>query len=192
MTVTLRKTSSRRAERKWHKDLFESAFPPEERPPFFVLRLRARRCTDWWVIQSGGQNAGFFYVIRDERLAYLFFFAVDEQFRGQGIGSEALRQLLSLYQRQTFFLAVEPPDETADNYAMRIRRIGFYRRNGLHPLDQWVREGDVVYSLLGVGNRIESEDYHRLINAWRSSFPLFSVTMEIGEGEARDRLADSR
>ena len=73
MNVTLARMTFGRAEMKWVKALFLSAFPPEERPPFFIMRMRARHYTDWWLIQSGGKNAGFFYVIRDERLAYLFF-----------------------------------------------------------------------------------------------------------------------
>ena len=184
MNVTLARMTSGRAEMKWVKALFLAAFPPEERPPFFVIRWRARRWTDWWLIRSDGRNAGFFYVIRDERLAYLFFFAVDEAFRGKGIGSEALRQLIRLYEGKNFFLAIEPLDERADNYAMRVRRLGFYRRNGLHPLDQWAREGPVVYTLLGSAGRVGREDYNRLIRSWFRSFPLMTVPFEIGDGDA--------
>ena len=187
MNVTLARMTFGRAEMKWVKALFLSAFPPEERPPFFIMRMRARRFTDWWLIQSGGKNAGFFYVIRDERLAYLFFFAVDKAFRGRGIGAEALGQLIRLYEGKTFFLAIEPLDETADNYDMRVRRLGFYLRSGLHPLDQWAREGPVVYTLLGSGSRVSREDYCRLIRAWFRSFPFLTVPFEIGDGDALEQ-----
>ena len=187
MNGTLARMTFGRAEMKWVKALFLSAFPPEERPSFFIMRLRARHYTDWWLIQSGGKNAGFFYVIRDERLAYLFFFAVDEAFRGRGIGSEALRKLIKLYEGKTFFLAIEPLDETADNYDMRVRRLNFYQRNGLRRLNQWIREGPVVYDVLGVGEKVQREDYHRLIRSWFSAFPLFAVPFSIGDGDAPEQ-----
>ena len=187
MDVWLSKMPSGWKERKWVKALFLSAFPPEERPPFFVMRLRARQYTDWWLIQSGGKNAGFFYVIRDEDLAYLFFFAIDEAFRGQGIGSKALGQLIRLYEGKTFFLAIEPLDKKADNYPMRVRRLGFYQRNGLVPLNQWIREGKVVYALLGTGNQVPHEAYDRMMQHWLGSFRLFGVTMKIGDGDPLDQ-----
>ena len=187
MDVRLSKMPSGRKERKWVKALFLSAFPPEERPPFFVMRLRARQNTDWWLIQSGGKNAGFFYVIRDEDLAYLFFFAVDEAFRGRGIGSKALCQLIRLYEGKTFFLAIEPLDKKADNYSMRVRRLGFYQRNGLVPLNQWIREDKVVYALLGTGGQVPHAAYDRMMQHWLGSFRLLGVTMKIGDGDPLDQ-----
>ena len=183
MDVTLKKGPGGFREKRWLRWLFLSAFPREERPPFFLMRLRARRAADWWLIQKDGENAGFFYVLVNEELAYLFFFAVDARFRSQGVGSQALRRLIRLYEGKNFFLAIEPLDPGADNYAMRVRRLGFYQRNGLHPLNQWTREGTVVYTLLGADGQVSGAAYHRLIDAWISAFPFVTVPMEIGEGE---------
>lgn len=146
--------------------LFLSAFPAEERPPFFLLKRKARRNVDWWSIDSDGVWAGFFYVIREAGLAYVFFFAIDPPMRGKGCGTEAMRLLLSRYEGMRVFLAIEPVDQSAENYQERVNRKNFYERCGLSPLGRSLRECRVTYELLGVGGDVRAEDYRLLIDRW--------------------------
>ena len=191
MNVTLSQASFGWAEMRWLNRLLVSAFPPEERPPFYILRLKAPKAADWWLIRKDGQRAGFCYVIRNEKLAYIFLFAVAENFRGQGVGGQTLRLLKEQYAGQNLFLAIEPIDPAAENNAQRVRRKAFYERNGFHPLRQWVNEVDVIFSLLGTGGRISRADYDALMDGWRCPFPAYRFTFEIGDGEAEERLSSS-
>ncbi len=189
MNVELIKTPWSFRDMRWLKPWFEDAFPPEERPPFFVLYLRSNKGVDWWKIYAGGRLTGFFYVMANRELAYIFYFAIHPEFRGRGIGTAALKALLRKYRRKRLFLAVEQADPSAKNYAARVKRREFYLRNGLQDLGQKVQEGSVVYDLLGTGGAVRDEEYQSLIQPWMF-WPLRDkVTMKILEEEKQEEAA---
>ena len=177
--VRLARMGRDRREMKWMKALFISAFPPEERPPFYVMRRQAKHNVDWWKILDGERLAGFFYVLRGGGLAYVFHFAVHPDFRGRGVGTAAVRALMRQYAGDNLFLAIERIDPAAENYAERVRRKNFYLRCGLRDLNQHVQEGEVVYELLGTGGRITNAAYRALIDPWLPRFYRRRVKMEI-------------
>ena len=67
-------------------------------------------------ILAGGRLAGFFYVLRDGRLAYIFHFAIHQDFRGRGVGTSALKALLERCAGERLFLAIEQIDPAAENF----------------------------------------------------------------------------
>lgn len=153
--------------------LYRDAFPPDERAPFFMLARKAEKgLADWWGIYEGDEWTGFFYVVADARLAYVFYFAIDGQKRGRGCGTRALAALRAQYEGSRIFLAAEAIDPEAENYAERVRRKRFYLRGGMEELHTCVQEGSVVYELLGMGGRVSGREYSRLIRKWAG--PLLS------------------
>ena len=189
MNVTLSGAPFGRADMRWVKRLFVSAFPPKERPPFYILRMKVPGAADWWLVREDGRRAGFCYVIRNEKLAYLFFFAVTEGCRGRGIGAQALGLLQKQYADRNLFLAIEPIDPGAENYALRVRRKAFYERNGFRPLGQWVKEINVLFALLGTAGRIDRKEYDALMDGWRRRFPAYGASFAIGDGDAEEMLS---
>lgn len=161
----LKPVSSGKDDMKWIKELFISAFPRNERPPFFVMR-KFRNNRTWLKILEDGKNAGFIYLITNKDLVYIFFFAVKQELRGKGIGSRALKKVLEEYKDYRVFLAAEDPEEEAPNHEERIRRIEFYRRCGLESLNRKMRELNVVYVLLGSSSPPENAEYLSLLNGW--------------------------
>ncbi len=164
--VQLRRVDGSRGERRWIRRLYRDAFPPEERPPFFLLRLRAKENVDWWRIEARGELCGFFYALTDRDLAYVFFLAIDAGARGQGVGTAALRELLRIYAGKRVFLAIEQLDPAAKNYGERVRRKQFYQRCGLEEMHKRMQEGGVVYELLGTGGSVSDAEYQALIRQW--------------------------
>ncbi len=155
----------------WVKGLFLSAFPPEERPPFAVLKRGVRRNAEWLKITADGENAGFFYLITGGGLVYVCHFAIDPALRGQRIGTEAMRLLLERYAGKRLFLAIERTDRDAENLPQRVSRKNFYLRCGMRESHRLMREGSVVYELLISGGEIQSAEYEALMRKW-FGFPL--------------------
>ena len=112
------------------KALYQTAFPKEERLPWWILRLNARRKgVDLSAFVEGDVFYGFTASVTVEDLHFLLFFAIDEGKRGMGYGSAVLQMLQERY--KTLVLNVELLDPAAENYEQRKRRFAFYQRNGL-------------------------------------------------------------
>ena len=147
--------------------LYRAAFPDNERAPLMLLARRAARGrADWWSICEDGVWRGFFYAVRHAELVYLFYFAVEPEARGQGCGTRALAALCAQYPHCRVFLAAEALDRGAENYEERVRRKRFYLRAGMEELHTRVREGDVIYELLGVGGAVAAREYGTLMRRW--------------------------
>lgn len=149
------------------KQLYLSAFPKEERPPFFLLRRGlARQSGVLLVAKEQDQRLGFAYLISTESLGYLFFFAMEENCRNLGYGSQVLGLLKEKYAKQRLFLAREVLDPTAENYSQRMRRHGFYLRNGFVDMPCQIQEGPVVFDVMGIGGEVSTQEYADLMDAW--------------------------
>lgn len=160
--------------------LYQDAFPPNERAPFFLLAHRAAKgLADWWGIYENDAWVGFFYVVSDARLAYVFYFAIAQASRGKGCGGRAIAALREKYRGRRVFLAAEALDRTADNFAERVRRKRFYLRSGMEELHTCVREGEVVYELLGTGGPVSGEEYGRLVRRWAGPVLRRMITMKM-------------
>lgn len=162
------------------KKLLLSAFPSDERPPFLVFAKKCRLpCCDLLSIYNDKEWAGFFYCITYNEYTYVMFFAVKDELRNRGIGSQALRQLLQIYKGSTLFLAIEPPEEGAENLDERIHRKAFYLRNGFSDMKQKMREGSIIYELLGTGQYLPPQIYDVLIHKWADPIWGKIVKMEV-------------
>ena len=149
------------------RGLYETAFPPEERAPYRLLKRRARGGrADFWSLYDGDEWAGFAYVLPYADLAYLFFFAVAPEKRGRGAGSGAIRALREKYMGRRLFVAVEEPDPEAANAAQRERRHAFYARCGMRDLPYRVWEVGAEFMTMGFGGPVEPEEYNAMTDAW--------------------------
>ncbi len=114
-------------------DLYQSAFPPEERKPFSLIERKAAMGEmEILLIRERGKPIGFAILAYGEHLVLLDYFAISEKWRSQGYGSAALELIQELYGDRQLFLEIEKPEKTADQVLdMRQRRKEFYLRNGL-------------------------------------------------------------
>lgn len=173
MRITLKRVKYSLPEYKQIKELFQNAFPPEERPPFLLLMAKTgREDVDFWGIYADGKWIGLAYIISKGKLSYLFYLAVSETERGKGFGSAIIRTLMRMYDGQQLFLALETLDEAAPNYDERVKRRNFYMHNGLRPVDCQITEGGVTYDVMGTSEHLEPGDYIEMMNEYAD--PLFS------------------
>ncbi len=162
--------------------LYNTAFPADERAPMLLLAAKAyKKDVDFWSLYRDGSWFGMAYVLNEDDLSYLFYFAVSEKERGKGLGSAALRSLKRKYEGRRLFLALEQLDENSDNYSERLKRRNFYLKNGLEPIDCTIRECKVVYDVMCVGGSILPSEYEKMMRNYLG-FPLRGmVSMNIKE-----------
>lgn len=161
------------------RQLYMRAFPDEERAPFLMLVLKAKKKgVDFWSISCNGEWAGMLYIVNHRDLSYVFYLAVPEEQRGRGIGSAILRAARRIYKDRRLFLAIEQLDENAENYEQRLSRRSFYLRNGFTELHRRLREGSVTYDILGTGGDVKAAEYKALMKNYAGGILSNLFTME--------------
>jgi len=143
------------------KHLYRTAFPPEERLPWWVLRLNAARrdigLTAW---MEGDRFCGFTASATVGTMHFLLFFAVAEELRGMGYGSRILTAIRRQY--PTVTLNIELLDPAAPNYPERRRRYRFYRKNGFFDTCYHVWEVGGKFRVLGTCPVLDVAQYRKI------------------------------
>lgn len=143
------------------KQLYLTAFPKEERIPWWIMALNARRKgIDLTAFLDGDIFCGFTSSVTVGELHFLLFFAVNEKLRGQGYGSAILSALREEY--KTIVLNVEPLEETAPNYQERVNRFAFYRKNGFVDTGYHVWEIGGMFRVLGTQKNLDVAKYKKI------------------------------
>lgn len=105
--------------------LYLSSFPEKERQDLTFLNKK----TSILGIFSD-ELIGFMSVVFDREIAHILYFSVCDERRGQGLGSESLRLFIQTFNPSRIMVNIEKPLPTKQNYPERIRRMGFYLKNG--------------------------------------------------------------
>lgn len=170
--------------RKKLKKLYLTSFPAEERAPFFLMLHKTKKGrSDMIIATENGEFAGFVYMVCHLDMAYIFYLAIDESKRGKGLGGAVLEALKSKYCGKRIFLAREQLDSSSKNYAQRVSRRNFYCRCGFEDMPCKIKEGAVVYDVMGIGGKITSGDYDQLIKMWAGKMLLKIVDMKLIEDQ---------
>ena len=157
------------------RELYEQSFPEAERLPFeALLNLLSVADVDFSSYYIGNQFIGFTYTFTIGKLCWFFYFAIVPEKRGEGIGTEILRNVLERHTQSLIVIDVEHVEQPSeqDGFApiglatpeMRRRRYDFYCRNGFR--DSGVRRsyGGVTYQILVCGEgTILDREYSNLI-----------------------------
>ena len=139
------------------KHLFEHAFPPEERPPFsWFIKMDKNKL---FGIEENNVFIGLLSIVEYQDLVYVFFLAVKKCFRGQGYGSQILKDVLNRYNNNRVFLLAEDPDIVSNNKEERIQRINFYEHNDMFKTDLRIVEYEVEYVALTNNTRVTRNDF---------------------------------
>ncbi|MBQ0016994.1 MAG: GNAT family N-acetyltransferase [Bacteroidales bacterium] len=109
------------------RELFESAFPEEERPPFEVVLNRNQSHFHFFVAtQSDDRDPiGILSYWDFGELAYVEHFAIDEDLRGEGLGKAVFLNFLSQCEGQVVCEVELVHDEMSE------RRVEFYKSMGM-------------------------------------------------------------
>lgn len=131
------------------KSLYKSAFPANERMPFWLLkRLAKKENADFYGIYDKEKFVGIIYNIYHKDIVFIFYFAINESLRGQGYGTKVLDSIKQKYDNHRIVLNIEEIDLNSSNNEQRLKRKKFYEKSGFKDLNYKVKEAGVVYETL--------------------------------------------
>ena len=143
------------------KYLFESAFPPEERPPFsWFVKMDKNQL---FGVEDNNEFIGLISIVEYQDLVYLFFLAVKKRYRGKGYGSQILKDLLHKYANKRVFLLAEDPSIPSINQSERDNRIRFYEHNGFKLTETRIVEYGVEYVVLTSNEDVNKDEFLSLM-----------------------------
>ena len=140
-------------------EIYNSSFTDIERYPVLILRLASHfKRINFIAFYDGNDPCGLTYYCFNEKSVYILYLAVEERKRSKGYGSRILAWIKKKHPDKEIFLNVEKPEEYHKNYLQQIRRIEFYRRNGIFSTNHNLTFEGVTYTVLCTDSNF-SEEY---------------------------------
>lgn len=164
-----RKLTSADAEEFEIRHLYEEAFPEEERLPWKdLMRLTDAMSLDFTAYYDLETFVGLTIVLPRENYNWFWYFAVEEQLRGKGYGQKILTHIIKQYMDKRLILDMESPRQECDNLDQRLRRTGFYLRNGFRDTEAEKTFEGITYTILMKGEgTFTVQDYDNIIGDLR-------------------------
>ena len=139
--------------------LYNEAFPECERKPFEVMTAAIGRGLDMCALEENGKFVGLAITLMYGGVALLDYFAILPHFRGNGIGSSALRAIKENYPGYTVLIEIEDPSAECDNREIRMRRQRFYLRCGMVRMPYKVNFYGTEMLVLTSGGRVSFDEH---------------------------------
>ena len=128
------------------QELYFSAFPKEERFPFWILEECSKEDnTDLYAIIDNNKFVGMCYIVNCDGAYYLMYLAVQEELRNKKYGSKILKDLKEKY--KTLFLSI---DVQIDEIS--TKRKNFYLRNRFYETNKYYEDTGVWYEVMCTDN----------------------------------------
>jgi len=141
-------------------NLYKRAFPINERKPLSKIRkMQKLGKTDVWCFVHNGRFAGFASTVNSEDKIMIDYLAVSSEKRGKGIGTEAMKHLISEYAGKGVFVEIEKADGNYPDIETRKRRKHFYISCGLKEMHTSAKVFGVDMELLGYDCFLDFEGY---------------------------------
>ena len=126
--------NSKNADDEQLRRLYETAFPVQEQIPYDdLIHLLDAMDIDYTAYYDCDMLVGLTMVLRLPRYNWGWYFTVQEELRGKGLGQDILNIVLDKYRDgRPFIMDIESPlQPDAPNLEQRKRRHAFYLRNGM-------------------------------------------------------------
>lgn len=158
------------------KRLYKTAFPVDQRVPFWSLRLRSNM-NGMEIVAYYDEDVfcGFACLLATENAVYLYYIAVAEGLRGKGYGTQILDDLKQRHPEKTIALDIEARDPGANDNEKRAARRAFYLDNGFKPSGYGFKDGG-LFEIIVFGEKLkEPKAYAALID--RLAFGLIHTNV---------------
>ena len=163
--ITERKITPDFADFEKFQTLYQTAFPEEERMPLADL-MRDDGAMQLIACCEDDDFCGFYATLTLKDITHVLFFAVAEQLRDRGYGSQVLGLIAKRFPKNRIIADIEAEDPAAENNAQRIRRKAFYQRNGYTESEVAYVWRGVPYQILVKNGTITEAEFE---NFWKNS-----------------------
>ena len=144
------------------QELFEEAFPEQERPPFSTIRRRDSGKIHFLVAENGDEPVGILSYWTFDDLVYVEHFAIDPDLRGQGLGKAVFLNFLS-QQREQVVLEVELPNtEEADHRVEFYASMGFYQNTQKYMQPPYRAGGEEVPMIIMSKYELDDDEFDEI------------------------------
>ena len=134
------------------KQLYETAFPEEERIPWDdLMQLIEEMHLDFTAYYDDETFVGFTIIYPRPSFTWYWYFAVCEELRGKGYGQQILSNVIERYKGQTTVFDMESPLQECANSEQRKSRHRFYLRNGFRDTHVYRHFDDVEMTIMMMG-----------------------------------------
>ncbi len=147
------------------RNLYEEAFPEDEQIPWgSLVGLISEMNLDFTAYYADNQLLGFTIVYPSSHYNWFWYFAVQPDLRGKGIGQQILTALINKYKGQRNILDMESPVHPCDNLEQRKRRHEFYLRNGFRDTNVFKTFDTVTMTIMMMGEGgFTDKDYDEIL-----------------------------
>lgn len=142
------------------KQIYIDSFPKEERMPFWLMILMAKRKnTDFLAFYDKDILCGLSYIAIENGLAFIMFLAVDKTIRSKGYGSQILERIQSIYPNHKIIVSIEPCDPNVKDIQQRLKRKKFYIKNGYEETGYFIELEKIKQEILIKKGEFKPEEF---------------------------------
>lgn len=162
------------------RSLYQTTYILTEHPWDDFMELKSLKKLDITAYYDGDVFVGFTITYLSHSFIWDWYFAVKEEFRGQGYGQSILSKYLEKYKGKKVIIDIESPDQVCDNTELRQRRHAFYLRNGFRDTEVGHSYEGIDYTFMMIGEgTFTREDYDDIINEF-SWLSYIAAKMRLG------------
>lgn len=152
-------------------EIYRKSFPKVEQFPIWLLRIMSHlKGINSIAFYDRNNLCGFSYFLVNEKTVFILFLAVNDKIRSKGYGSQIITWIKENYPNREIFLDAEKPDKNARNNNQRMKRIAFYRRNGIFDTNHSFTYGDVTYEILCTDKNFSEKEYNENLMSYFKIF----------------------
>lgn len=153
-----------RSQWKELKKLYHSAFPSNEKKPFWLILKKRREGISevLGLMDEENRLVGEIITIAWQDLLLVDYLAIAQAVRGKGYGTQAMKLLQERYGDRRLLLEIETPDIPCENRQERIRRKHFYQTCGMESMDYHVNLFGVEMEIMTYQCQVEFAQYHEI------------------------------
>lgn len=146
--------------------LYLNSFSDIEKIPRENIQRTFGRGGDLMSFSDEGEFVGMAFTFSEDSTVFWVYFATVPEMRSKGYGSKIIGLIRDAYPGKDVFLVLEPCIADAEDYEMRVRRHGFYLRNGCRDTGVSVISDDYPFDTMVVQGDPSAEDMVRTVERY--------------------------